>query len=160
MVFALFIYQTVLAKTIQLYAQNKELNLKLKEASGAPAQLALLYKKLSALDNVLQSPNSDSAQNTHDVLLSSLSRYCKENNTTLKRFSEPTFNNQGEFEIQTNSFTAQGSFSNLLRLIYLLEQKQRVGKISSVSFETSKDINTQKTLLTANVYLQTIKTQK
>jgi hypothetical protein len=153
----LVVYQFALSKTISLYKQNIQLNAKIKEASTAPAQFASLRKKLNSIDKVLQNQQNDSTQNTHDILLSTLSKYCKENNTTLKTFPETSFDKQGNFEIQTNTFTVQGNFTNLLQLVYLLEQKQRAGKISSVSFESFRDINTQKNILTASAYLQTIK---
>ena len=158
--FGIFVYQSVLSKTIDLYKQNRALSVTLKAASDAPAKFQLLRKKLSSLDNVIQSRQLDSSQSVHDFLISVLSKYCKENNTILKSFPETSTFTQGNFEIQTNSFTVQGSFVNLLQLVYLLEQKHRTGKLSSVNFQSAKDMDSQKVVLTATVYLQTVKNIK
>ena len=155
--FSLFIYQSVISKTIVLYNQNKEFDLKLKEASSAPARVQKLTQQLVSLDHLIQSRQTDTSNNVHDLLLGFLSSYCKENKTVLKSFPETSVSTQGEFEIQSHTFAVEGSFIKLLQLVYLLEQKLRIGKVSSLNFQASKDIDTKKNILVSTVYLQNIK---
>jgi hypothetical protein len=157
---AIIIYQFAISKTISLYQKNQDLNTKLKEAVNTPAQLETIYKNLASLNKFIQSNQSDSAGSVHDALLGILSRYCKENGTLLKSFPETSFYTEGNFEIQTNTFTLQGSFVPLLRLVYLLEQKERIGKVSSLNFQATKDYDSKKTVLPVTVYLQTAKNVK
>lgn len=158
--FGVFIYQSVFSKTIELYKRNVALNVKLREAANAPAKFEFLHKKLASLDHVIEISQSDSTQNVHDILLTTLSQYCKGHYTILKSFPETSTFTQGDFEIQTNSFTVQGSYIDLLQLLYTLEQKDRTGKISSVTFQSSKEEASQKLVLSATVYLQTVKNIK
>lgn len=155
--FAVLSYQWVFAKTIDLYSQNKSLNTRVEEADNAPKKFAVLHNKLTAINHVIDIRKTDTLQNVHDFLLSTLSRYCSENNTILKSFPETSVYRQGDFEIETNGFTVQGGFISLLKLVYLLEQKERTGKISSVVFQAVKDNELQRNILTATVYLQTVK---
>ncbi len=155
--FAVLAYKWAFSKTITLYVQNRQLENRVKEADNAPARFSALRSKLSAINHVIETRQTDSVQGVHDFLLATLSRYCKENNTVLKSFPETSVYRQGDFEIETNSFTVQGDFISLLKLVYLLEQKERTGKVSSVVFQSGKDNDLQRTVLTATVYLQTVK---
>jgi hypothetical protein len=153
----LLIYKTAIAKTISLYFQNKELAIKIEEASNAPERAQLLKQKLYSMDKFIQSSQSDTSQNVHDLLLESISSYCKEKKIILKSFPETFSATKGEFDLQTHIFSIQGNFSNLLNLLYLLEQKWRTGKVSSVNFQCSKDIDSKQKTLISTVYLQNVK---
>lgn len=155
--FGVLVYQTALSKTILLYRQNKALDVHLKDAEAAPGRFKQLHAKLKAIDQVVQQSQYDSTQNMHDYLLGILSSYSKQNNIFIKSFPETAFYRQGDFEIQTNIFVLQGDFIKLLQLVYQLEQKQHLRKVSSVQFQSTKDMDAGKTILTATVYLQTVK---
>lgn len=154
------VYQLALSKTINLYHQNSLLNIQLADAENAPDRLEVLKKSLYHLDQITKNNHPDSIQNNHDLLLSSVSEYCKEKGLILKNFPETSIYKLGDYEVETNSFTVQGGFLNLLKLIYKLEQEVRVGNISSVMFQSAKDSENQKLILTATVYLQTAKNLK
>src|ERR1035437_6878578 len=94
------VYQSVISKTIALYKQNKEFDLKLNEAASAPEKIKKYSEQLASLDHLVQSRQPDTVNNVHDLLLGFLSSYCKENNTVLKNFPETFVSNQGEFEVQ------------------------------------------------------------
>src|SRR5579859_7933984 len=153
----ILIYLTTLSKTIDVYKKNKSLSAKLTEASAAPAQFQVLSKKLSSLDAMIQSRQADTSANVHDIILSFLGNYCKQSNSVLKSFPETFSSAEGEFEIQTHTFSVQGNFISLLKLVYALEQKVRAGKVSSVSFQSSRDPETKRNILISTVYLQNIK---
>jgi hypothetical protein len=156
----LCIYQFAISKTVDLYRRNNELNAKLAEAVNTPQQVDAIHKRLKALDKLIPSRKTDSVGSVHDTLLSVLSQYCKENSVLLKSFPETSTYEEGSFEIETNSFTLQGNFIPLLRLVYLLEQKERIGKISSLNFQSAKDYDSKRTVLPLTVYLQTVKNKQ
>ena len=157
LLFSVFVYQTVISKTIALYIQSKQLDQKITEASTAPIELSKLRKQLSELDMVVQNRQADTAQMVHDILLNFIGNYCKEKKLLLKSFPETFSNPNGQFEIQTHVFSVQGGFIDCLKMVYLLEQKVKVGKVSSLNFQLVKDIETKKQVLTTTVYLQNVK---
>jgi hypothetical protein len=59
--------------------------------------------------------------------------------------------------VETSMFVVEGNFSNLLNLIYILEQKHPVGRVSSVSFQSKRDLKTLQLTLSATIYVQSIK---
>ena len=156
-VFGIITYQFAITKTIEAYNHSKELSHKNEEAATAPAKVIGLTHKLSQLDDMVQLRQLDTAANVHDLLLGYVSNYSKQNKLIVKDFPEAISVQQQEFEIQTHKFALQGNFNQLLQLVYLLEQKQRLGKISSLCFQAAKDMDTKQTILIATVYLQNIK---
>jgi hypothetical protein len=152
----LLIYKLTFSKTIALYSECIEMEQRIERASDAPIKIAELKKQSVRLESLAGSERPDE-KNLQQLILGQVTSYCQENNVLLKEFPETIIQTEKDYEVETNCFTAEGSFDKLLRLVYVLEQKSKTGKISSVDFKTKLESRTNKLKLTATVYIQNIK---
>lgn len=150
------VYSLAIKKTIAEYSRflgNKE---KLERAVNAPAMATQLEKELIRMDTKIGNHNAKNI-NIDDALLSLLTDYCQSHHAVLREFPETTHTEDGDLEIETNQFMIGGNFSTLINLVYLLEQKYNLGKITSVNYQLKKDFKTKEMQLTATIFLQNIK---
>lgn len=154
--FTIIVYSASVKKTITLHSECKELEGKVTIATDAPLQAAELEKKLAEIDRIL-GKQQHADNNTQQTLLGIISSYCQNNKTIVREIPKTIYSEQKDFLIETNIFQVEGSFSKLTELIYLLEQKYKIGKIASVHFQTKKDNQTNTIALLATIYLQNIK---
>lgn len=154
--FALIIYFTTIKKTFDLYMQCNELEELLGQADNASQQMLQLEKQLQEIESVF-GEKEERSNNYQQVLLEAISNYCSRNNVVLREFPTPAVFNEQDFSVETNLVVVEGSFNNLLNLVYLLEQKNKSGKIASIQFQTKKDFKTKQQALTASIYIQNIK---
>lgn len=150
------VYSMGISKTLKAYHEYSESENKMKVAENAPQMAAQLEKELMLMNAKLGN-QSTSGQNTAETLLSLITNYCQNNHAVLREFPQTTTANQGDMIIETNQFVVGGSFSTILKLVYILEQKNKVGKVASVKYQLKKDFKTKEMLLTASVFIQNIK---
>ncbi|MBI2968492.1 MAG: hypothetical protein HYY40_11870 [Bacteroidetes bacterium] len=152
-------WQFAIKKTIDLYDRCAKLEGQLESVSDAPAKTAILEKELEEVDNKIGSGFTTGYDN-HQRLLELLTNFCKREGVILREFPKPEKNAQRNYSVETSIFVVEGNFSDLNRLIYELEQKQKAGKVSSVLFQTKEDYKTKRISLTATIYLQNVSKQK
>ena len=87
------------------------------------------------------------------ILLDSISAFTGRTGILLKEMPEPRMISDTGFLVQQNNFLIEGRFSDLLQLLYLLEYKMNIGKISSVRFYTPSTSEEKGSLL-ANITIQ------
>lgn len=150
------VYNFTFKKTISLYFECAALEKKNMLAADAPLKIAALEKEAAGLD-VLSGSQQHPDSNTQQAILGIISSYCQENKLLLKEFPETKLQKENDYLIETNSFILEGNFQKLQQLVYLLEQKYKIGKISSVDYVLKKDLRTNKKALTAAVFIQNIK---
>ncbi len=153
------IYSFAIKRTISAYKDYKDLSAQVQLAKNAPLNAALLESKLAEMNFVLgnQQVNEINAQQN---LLGAITNFCQANNVVLREFPKTINTEEKDFLLETNVFEIEGSFSKLLKFIYLLEQKNKVGRIASVSFKTKKDYKTKSISLSATLYVQNIKNSR
>ena len=95
--------------------------------------------------------------NTQQALLNVIANYCRDNKTVLREFPKAISKEKNDFVVETNFFTVEGDFVKLLSLVYLLEQKERIGRIASVFFQSKRDVRTKALSLSATIYVQNVK---
>lgn len=150
------IYNLGIKKTILAHDTYEEAQSKIVIASNAPVMVTKLEKELSQIDLKIGSQNNnviDPAQG----LLGLITDYCQSNNIVLREFPASVETEQKNLVIETNQFTVEGNFSKLINLVYILEQKKKLGKVSSVHYQFKKDQKSRELVLTATVYIQNIK---
>lgn len=152
-VFAWVAYSVSVKDTLIAYNDCNELEIKMQLASDAPAKIKEIETHLAEIEKL--SINDDKVS-TQQKLLNFVSGYCQNNNIVLKEFPKTSLQEKNGLTIETNVFIAEGNFGKLLNLLYLLEQKNRLGQIASVDFSSKKDFKTQKIALTTKVFLQNI----
>lgn len=152
------IYVFAIKKTITQRNEYNNLQTKIELIKNAPSMAIQLQQQLLQMDAKIGN-NTSNGQKTGQALLELLSDYCKNNKAVLRDFPASKNLQQGDLLVETNVFIVEGNYETLLKLVYLLEQKQKLGKVASVRYQYKKDIKTRNMALTATVYLQNIKKQ-
>jgi hypothetical protein len=158
-VFLVIAYVTAFSKTIGLYQKNQQLKAKIERAENAPQVVASLKNTLHSLNGKLDHYLTDTSKN-HVNTLEVVSEFCLHRNLILKDLPRKTVVEEKDFTIETSEINVEGRFSDLLRLVYELEIKHKLGRLSSVSFKTYKDNQRKKVVLFLNIYIQNIKVNK
>lgn len=150
------IYVFAVKKTIAAYSEYNTAEKQIELAVNAPAMAAQLQSQLLQMDSKIGKQNLN-GQNTEQALLELITNYCQNNHAVLREFPETTIAKQGDLFIETNQFVVEGEFASLIKLVYILEQKNKLGKIASVRYQLKKDLKTKEMALTAAIYLQNVK---
>jgi hypothetical protein len=154
----LFLYiawTSAFGKTFKLKNECIKLEEQMKLAVDIPEKSAQLKKEIARMEQL--TGLSKKIENPQQALLDIASSYCNKNNTVLREFPKTINSKQNNLEVETNVFVVEGPFIKLLNLAYLLEQKNKIGKVASVNYISKVDQKTQRTILTATIYLQNIK---
>jgi len=149
-------YQLAIKKTILLYSDCTELQLKLKTIDEAPESILKTKNKIKQVDGMISSGDS-SGTNFREMLLEKAGDFCQENNISIKEFPASIEESKNDYNIETNVIVLEGSFQNLLKFTYNVEQKYKIGKVASVNFASKYDITAKKNKLTEKIYVQNIK---
>ncbi len=154
-------YFGAIKNTLSLISSCSDLEYKLIEIKDSPRELELIDNQLSEIE--MHFGKIDTNQlNYQPYILETVSNYCNSNDLILKEFPEPLLYAEHDFIIETNKITLEGEFTELLKLIYLIEQTKKLGNISSLHFQTFTRTaeNVKQTYLSSTIYLQHIITQK
>ena len=149
-------YWMAFKSTFTLCSEVRDLEAQIELANDAPQKVAILQSRLAELD-MLPGIKQNADTSIQQELLGIVTGYCKGSGIVLREFPRTLVSEEGEYRVETNVFTVEGGFSKLLQLVYLLEQKNRLGKIASVQYNAKKDVRTKMLSLTASVYVQNIK---
>lgn len=150
------VYSFAIKKTLNIYNTYSVAEEKIALAANAPVMAAHLEKELMQMDIRLGNEKTKK-QNTADALLELTTHYCQNNHAVLREFPKTTVSDQGDLLIETNQFVVEGDFSTLINLVYVLEQKIKLGKVASVKYQLKKDFKTKEMVLTAAIFIQNVK---
>ena len=148
-------YYLSFSETLHLYQENNDYEQKLEEASSAPRVIAESKMDLKVLDAQMKAYAFDSIIN-QEYLLAEVSNFCSMNKVIFQSFPHYTVQEEKDFTIHTNNNIAEGTFSNLLKLVYHIEQVVKIGRIASVQFLRKQDKKTKRVYLTAKIHVQSI----
>lgn len=152
--FSVVVYLLAVGKTIDMASECAELQGQIKSTGNAPDRVAQLQAKLKELD-AKAGVSADSIE-FQQALLEKVTNYCSGNKVLLKEFPANHIYSTNEVQVETNQFKLEGGFSNLLNLVFSLEQNERIGKVISVCYETKTDVRTKQVSLTAKIYVQNV----
>jgi Tfp pilus assembly protein PilO len=148
------VYSFALKKTLEVKADCEAKQEKLTLSKNLNEEVVSLKKQLAEMDNVI-GEMPDTSKKVMDNLLENITAYCSENNCTLKEIPGTHKAKDANFEIESNLITVQGSFHDLLGLVYLLEQKKKTGgRVSSVQYYSKKDYASKKISLYLTLTVQ------
>lgn len=153
------VYFLAIEKSIVVAGEYRILKEQVQMASDAPRKITELQKQLAEIDHDMEKEQRTTV-NVQEALLGFITNYCQNNKLILREFPKTIHINEKDFLIETNVFTVEGGFLKILPMIYLLEQKNKIGKIASVNFQTKKDFKTKNLALTATIYLQNVSKNK
>lgn len=157
--FILIAYITSIQNTVQLYQDNKRIESKITKAENAPKGIAELRKSLDGLNEKLNHYLIDTLKE-HQHTLEIVSEFCYKKKLVVKELPKRMITVEEDFTILTSALTIEGTYVNLLSLLYELEYRQRLGRLTSVSWKSYVDNKTKKTVLLMTIYLQNITVNK
>lgn len=155
-VLMLLINRLAINRTIGLKNQSKELTEKLDEAKDAPLAIISIKKRLAFIDEIV-GRNLLDADDIQVLILEKCIDYSAKNNLVLRNLPQPHKFSDQNFDVQTCIVELEGGFTDLLKLVYLFEQKYSLGKIISVSFVKEEDRFNKIDRLKLTIYIQNIK---
>ena len=156
LVLSVIIYTTLISSIFDKIDQRDEMIGQLNAIQNASTHIKQLEQEIKKADKLLGSSSAEFSSFQQE-LLSIVSRYCKKNKLVLRDFPEPRIEKKETFSIETNVFEVSGKFKNLVQLVYLFEQRQKIGKVASVAFHKKKDIINRSEYLSALIYIQNIR---
>jgi len=154
-VFLFIVYQLAISKTWDLYSQNSLLEEKLVTAKESYKSKGELEKKEAMLEGHISSFFVDSL-NHQEYLLETISTYCHQQHILIKEMPARTEYLEGDFEVGTHRVVLEGGFIPLLKIVYMLEQESKMGRVSSVLFSLKFDTKRKKEVLSLTLYIQNI----
>jgi len=155
LVFLVVVYQLAISKSWELYDQNAVLETKLANDKASYANREELEQKQAMLDHRISSFFIDSLNN-EKILLETISTYCRQHHVLLNELPAIVEYREGNFEIGTYKIVLEGNYIPLVKMIYLLEQKSKIGRVSSVKFDLKYDYKRKKEVLSMTLYIQNI----
>jgi hypothetical protein len=154
-VFAVLAYVTTISNTIKLYKDNTSMVAKIGKAENAPKGIAEMRKSLEGLNDKLNHYLIDTTKDQEHTL-EIVSEFCTKKNLIVKELPQRKITSEKDFTIITSTLKTEGNYINLLQLLYELEHFQKLGRVSSVSWKSSIDTKTKRTILIMSIYLQNI----
>jgi hypothetical protein len=151
----LLIWFFLISSNLEKSQKNEELKRKIKLAENAPEKIKSLEVSLEDLNGHLNYYLLDSLKD-QEYILEVVSNFCQKNNVTLRELPKVTAMEEENFTVVTSMIVAEGDFHHLLKLVYEMEQHNKVGRLSSVGFKSYIDTKTKKLVLNLTIYLQNI----
>ncbi|MEL7423225.1 MAG: type 4a pilus biogenesis protein PilO [Bacteroidota bacterium] len=146
----LIAYFLSIRNTIQLRKQLTQKETQLASIASAPQTIAQLQQQLDQLDNQLSQGQYD-----RNALFATISSFCDHHQLSLLEFGEEHRWQEGQITYINNPLQVAGSYQNILRLMYLLEQQQRSGYLSHCKMNMQrKSRRTKKEELRAEIHVQ------
>lgn len=154
-VFLLIAYFLAIKKTLNLMHECRNISTQLEGIANAPETINKLERKIRSLEEHI-GDTSRSELGRQQQILEKVGTYCNQNQLTFREF--PSVHNfcDNLCNVETNTIRVEGNFRNSLGLVYYLEQKVSLGRLTSVACEKIKDNKTKQERLITTIYLQNI----
>ena len=143
----LLVYLLSIRRTVAVYQANRANKAAIAQAASAPAQIARLEAQVGALQQ------SGLRAYDREYLLAQITGFCRQNDLLVRTFPQSERVVENNYPIITNTIEVEGNYKDLVRLVYLLEQEERLASVSSLKFYTQKDRLTKKNVSSAKYYL-------
>lgn len=156
-IFLLVVYRLALSITLDLYLENSYLEDKVSSYHATLSKQEELVHRRAVLEDRIKAYFVDSLAH-QDILIETVSEFAHQNHVLINEFPAMTSFIEGDFEVGTYKMVLEGSYKNLLKLVYLLEQENKIGKVSSSKFQFKFDTKRKRNILTLTLYVQNIQT--
>jgi hypothetical protein len=155
-VLMLLCYSMAIEPTLDLINETKVLNKEKRTNEQGLDQLQYLSQQNKQLKEVLETYSIHNGASVQNNLLEIVNIFGKENNLNIVSFDEPHSFTEQESLLNTYAFQVRGSYTSILKLMYVIEQQYKFGKLVSCSFEKKKNYRTYKSYLDCTIYIQRV----
>ncbi len=149
----IIIYFFNIKKTISLKKTYSTLKSEYVASQNTPVVLQNLENKLDELNDILGSTYECSELPEELIIFSN--RFSTTGSVTLNELTETKTEKRENMDFCSLSIILSGAYTDLIKYIYNLETKNRIGRISSVNFYMDKKRN-KKEKLFVEIYIQNI----
>ena len=153
-VLGVILYNLSIRRTWETYKSYHKNKSHAALAISAPYEIEKYRRQLSTLQHSSIQPYK------REHLLERLTAFCRDHDLLIKSFPEAILLSEGVYQVITNQFELEGSYSDMVQLVYLLEEKEKLGNISSIKFYLYKDKIKKKELLRSHIILRNLKEQQ
>jgi hypothetical protein len=154
-IFILLIWKMSLSKTVKEIQKNFQLKNILDSNTRYPEKKMVLKQRIKTLSDLTNSKFLNS--NDYDQrMIKIVDKYCLDNNLIIRKIPERTISVQDNISIITSVFSIEGDFVDLVKLIYMLEQKEKLGRVTSANLTKKTEPKTKTSYLIADIFLQNI----
>lgn len=158
-VFLMIVYNVSISDTVELSSENNSIELQITNSHDAPEQIKEMKQRIGMMEQLIGTKVEGNID-MHQLLLDMVTQYCQKNQLILKEFPLPFETEKNGYLTKTAKVVVEGDFIALLKLVYHIEQKYKVGKIASVDFKAEKELKTRKRKLQTTLYIQHIKSKE
>ena len=153
---AIISYKFAIAKTLGLRSELYKLRSEMVEMQDTPRRTQILALKNKVYDSILDQMDmgDNSLQNN---LLRLINAEAKNNNVKVMDFNRPHISTVGANQYYTYGFNLNGSYTDILKIIHVVEQKGNFGNVAHMNFEKNKNYRTNTYSLGATVFVQHVK---
>ncbi|MFD0862232.1 hypothetical protein ACFQ1M_08420 [Sungkyunkwania multivorans] len=149
-------YRFAISKTVAARSTYKKLSRQAILFENLPKQFSVLKQKERYYDSLLAAYQIK-GNSIQSNLLKTVNTYADEHRLKVIAFKEPHILERENATLSTYSFSLEGDFSSILRLIHQLERRTRYGELVNVHFEKKKNYRTRKFYLQAHILLQVVR---
>jgi len=147
-------YQFAISNTLDCLSEHNSLIDKVEQSKNLPQELAYYNKALSHLNQQFGITTIDSTAKSS--ILEVINRFCESNNLVIRSFPASVHEEKQNFSIQTYEIVIEGSYKPVVQLIHIIEQEQRLARVSSVDIKLVKNRRTKRKELLSTLYIQKI----
>ncbi len=147
-------YQFSIKQTISEYRKHKELTQTIADAlnTGNISDLKNEYQQVNRILNDYKLDTLNPARS----LLGVISRYCSLNELSVKEYKPVGWNNVENISVFNRYIVVEGSFNECLKLVYELENNEKIGRLVSVNYKSYEDKKTGTVKLNCVIYVQNV----
>ena len=149
-------YMLSFSKTLELKERHSALKKEQELLSNVSQKLLILKQQEVYYDSILRSKKISIESSFQNNLLSKINGFADSTNIKVVSFQNPHVFEQDGAEVLTYSFTLRGSFNQITRLIYQLEQSFKLGKVISVQYMKKRDYRRRSDYLECTILLQRV----
>ncbi len=148
------VYFLAIKETIAVASDCGQKEAKLQQSKDLGEKTAILKALIRNIDKQTGG-QTDTTKKVMDLLLEHITEYCNSTGCAIKEIPSAAFASRNGYLIESSFITLEGSYKELLELVYLLEQKKRTGgHIASIQFYTIKNNKLKKQELLLTLYVQ------
>lgn len=149
----LVVFKFNIQRTYREYQRFQEGKSQLLRASSAVEETVGLKEQLNSLQETAIRPYK------RENLLEKVTSFCRNNNLLVKSFPEEELYSQGnDSQVVTNRIEVEGGYKDIVKLVYTLEELEKLGNVSSMRVYLAKDRALKKMVLRSNIVFRNLKT--
>lgn len=137
------------SKTLAIYQQVDENTAQIERLSNAPALAIKYQRQIAAFENIEKTKPYD-----REALFESINTFCRSHGIQILKLHPERSVVDQRFELLTNELEVQGSFKDLVKLGWHIEQEEKLGHIASSTYQVLEDKRTQRTSLVGRFTIQ------